>query len=784
MFKTCFANLTSAALLILALLTTTPLFASDYLMPKPYAVNVSTNNVATKAVQLPATLSVQLPQAHQQALLPLLEHSALAKQVTFAWQPQGFLKIDIDTLAPATPSLEQDESYTLTLTAEQLTLKSANQYGMLRGLASLSQLYFQQQHSGFVAEQQLVDKPHYRWRGLLFDSVRHFLPLADVKRTLDGLAAAKFNVFHWHLTDDQGWRIELNSYPKLHQLASDGLYYSQAEIREVVAYAAKLGIRVVPEFDVPGHASAIIKAYPELGSGEPVTEIERHWGVFRPLLDPSNPAVYEFVDQVVAELSGLFPDPYLHIGGDEVEPHDWLNNPKIQAFMAANQLQDAEALHAYFNQRVSTILRKHHKTMIGWDEVLHPMLDKSTLVQSWRGHHSLRAIQQAGFAGLLSSGYYIDQPQWTSYHYRNHPQPLETPIKQADTLLPAAEFTLTRLKGAAVTGKVQLFSYQGQLAAWLAINGKGEFVTTQVQQTERAYVVNVDTWLGPTKLSIGKKPQHNHAEIGNTAYQFAATAIEPLSLSALNTQLSEVAEQVLEGKVIGGEVLGGEATIWSEIITTANLDVRIWPRLFAIGERFWSAPTVQDERDMYRRLAFASDYATQVVGLRHQRQAIQHLAMLAEQASWPAPYSLTALKWLSQFLEPVHYYTLHHQAFLRGEYHQLAPLNRLADGLPVESLTLIQLAYDINDYAKQCKPQQHAAITAQINTWQNQWRQLQGQLANHTEWAALMKTLGAQLAMNSTNVPAIYEHQGVIVRVGELLAQFKAAAQTCRSYLK
>ena len=763
--------------LILSALISVGLFliearAQAVLMPMPAEIQM----LAGKS-QLNARLGVHISQQQQALLRPLLLNSTFAEQFTrLDWRDaeKAQLHISINQSAAPLPYLGMDESYKIVIADNSIKLTSNNQYGMLRGLASLSQLLFSAKKPRELTNLTITDAPTYPWRGLLFDGVRHFLPIKDVKRTLRGLASAKFNVFHWHLTDDQGWRIELHSYPRLHQHASDGLYYTQAEIKEVVAYAAKLGIRVVPEFDVPGHASTIVLAYPELGSGTTRTDIERHWGVFEPLLDPSNPKVYQFIDEVVAELAGLFPDPYLHIGGDEVDDSDWQKNTSIQAYMAEQQLADSHALHAYFNQRVAKILAKHNKQMIGWDEVLHPSLPKNTLVQSWRGHHSLSDITSAGFDGLLSSGFYIDQPQWTSYHYRNHPlQPPQTSVT-AKNILGTVEFTLTRLKGSAVVGNATIFTnQQGQLHSKVSIKGKGRFITAKVNKVAEYYQLQIDTWLGPTKLTVSlDETSSEPAMIGNTPYEFNAAIIDTPSLKQLNQALADEQQRKKTGKV-----LGGEATAWAELITSDNLDSRIWPRLYAIGERFWSPASLTDERDMYKRLSVMDKFASQQLGLLHQQQFIKRLKL------HPAVTNadVNALVTFSQLIEPVHYYTLHHLAFLRGDYHQQAPLNKLVDVLPVESLTLKQFDYAVADYQQQCGSQQLATLQTQLLRWQqilNDNRQL---FLTINEWqASYLAIIAALKNKDKLSKPQNIEiNNGIIAQVIQSINLLKQARLSC-----
>jgi hexosaminidase len=231
------------------------------------------------------------------------------------------------------------------------------------------------------------------------------------------MAAVKLNVFHWHLSDDQGFRVESKRFPKLQQEGSDGLFYTQDEIRGVVAYARDRGIRVVPEFDIPGHTTAWLVGYPELGTNPGPYEIGRKWGIYENALDPSREETYAFLDAFLEEMTALFPDPYFHIGGDEVKAKQWNASVRVQAFAKQNNLKDAHAIQAYFNQRVQKLLQKRGKIMIGWDEVLHPDLPRDIVVQSWRGQKSLAEAATKGYRGILSWGYYLDHLSPAAFHY-------------------------------------------------------------------------------------------------------------------------------------------------------------------------------------------------------------------------------------------------------------------------------------------------------------------------------------------------------------------------------
>ncbi len=321
------------------------------------------------------------------------------------------------------PAVGENESYKIDITRRQAMLSAPTVLGALRGLETLLQLLESDQRGYFLPGVQIQDQPRFPWRGLLIDVARHFQTMEVLKRNLDAMAAVKLNVFHWHLTEDQGFRVESKKFPKLHQLGSDGNYYTQDQVREIIAYARDRGIRVIPEFDMPGHSTSWLVGYPELGSAPGPYTIERRPGIFEPALDPTREEVYKFLETFLGEMAALFPDAYMHIGGDENEGKQWDRNPKIQAYMKAKGIKDNHALQAYFNKRVLKILQKHGKRMVGWDEILQPELPKDVVIQSWRGTAALADAARQGYDGILSNGYYIDLIQTASQHYIPDPLP-------------------------------------------------------------------------------------------------------------------------------------------------------------------------------------------------------------------------------------------------------------------------------------------------------------------------------------------------------------------------
>lgn len=332
------------------------------------------------------------------------------------------IEINYNTISNLT--VNDDESYTLVVKEDKVIIDAISDVGALRGMETLLQLVSYNEDNYFFQGVTIKDAPRFVWRGLMIDVARHFQPVDVLKRNLDAMASVKLNVFHWHLTDDQGFRVESKVYPRLQEIAADGLFYTQEQIRDVVAYASNLGIRVIPEFDVPGHASAILAAYPELGSKDDYDyKVERFAGVFDPTLDPSKKITYLFLETLFREIAPLFPDEYFHIGGDENEGKHWNENAEIQEFKKKHNLKTNHDLQTYFNIRLEKILKKLGKKLMGWDEILTPSIPTTAVIHSWRGEHegleqsTLIEAAQKGYQAVLSAGYYIDRMLSVEHHY-------------------------------------------------------------------------------------------------------------------------------------------------------------------------------------------------------------------------------------------------------------------------------------------------------------------------------------------------------------------------------
>jgi len=393
-------------------------------MPLPAKAQLASGSLkidGSFSVVLSGYQEVRLERAKDRFLTTLSHQTGLVFGHASSDPTKATLVVATDHESKPVQEPGEDESYSLEVTAGGAKLHAANPLGSLHGLQTFLQLVSITADGFTVPVISIQDQPRFVWRGLMIDSARHFIPLDVIQRNLDGLEAVKMNVFHWHLSDNEGFRVESKKFPKLQENGSDGQFYTQEEIRDLIAYARDRGIRVVPEFDMPGHSTAWFVGYPELASGAGPYELERKWGVFDPAMDPSNEKTYKFLDTFIGEMAKLFPDPYFHIGGDEVNGKEWDSNPKIQEFMKAHNIKSDVELQAYFSQRVQELVTKHGKTPVGWDEIFAPGVSKNILIHSWRGPEALAVAAKQGYRGILSNGYYIDLGWSAARHYAVDP---------------------------------------------------------------------------------------------------------------------------------------------------------------------------------------------------------------------------------------------------------------------------------------------------------------------------------------------------------------------------
>ncbi|MBL8959372.1 MAG: family 20 glycosylhydrolase [Gemmatimonadetes bacterium] len=419
-------------LLLFALAAPTAGAQLGSLLPVPSSVTPGTGRLVLDTafrVAITRFSDDRLRRGVERAILRLEERTALEVARTVAAPTASVpLRVVVERAGDRVQSIDEDESYTLEVSPTGATLAAPTVVGALRGLETVLQLITSDAATHYLPAVSIRDTPRFRWRGLLVDVGRHFMPVEQVKKTLDGMAMVKLNVLHWHLSEDQGFRVESKRFPKLHQLGSDGEYYTQEQLRNVVAYARDRGIRVVPEFDMPGHSTAWFVGYPQYASRAGPISIRRAWGGADAIFDPTKEATYTFISQFIGEMVRIFPDAYWHIGGDEVEDKHWNRNPRIVRWRRARGMRTNEELQAHFNQRLMRILRAYNKHMVGWDEILHPKVPSNTVIQSWRGTNYLRDAAKRGFTGILSAPYYLDHIKPATDFYLADPIPTTTDL--------------------------------------------------------------------------------------------------------------------------------------------------------------------------------------------------------------------------------------------------------------------------------------------------------------------------------------------------------------------
>ncbi|MEQ8245348.1 family 20 glycosylhydrolase [Fulvivirga sp.] len=304
-----------------------------------------------------------------------------------------------------------EEQYNISVNDSQMLIKGGSTKGVLHGFQTIRQLLITQDQSFVIPAMTINDEPRFPWRGLQLDCSRHFMEKDFVKRYIDLLALYKMNVFHWHLTEDQGWRIEIKKYPKLTSVGAwrddgnggkYGGFYTQEEIKEVVEYAAARGITVVPEIEMPGHSVAALAAYPELSCTGGPFEVETDWGVFKDIYCAGNEATFTFLEDVLTEVMALFPSKYIHIGGDEAPKFRWEACEKCQQRIKDEGLHDEHELQSYFIKRIEKFLNANGRQIIGWDEILEGGLAPGATVQSWRGFEGAEAAVKSGHNAIVS----------------------------------------------------------------------------------------------------------------------------------------------------------------------------------------------------------------------------------------------------------------------------------------------------------------------------------------------------------------------------------------------
>jgi hexosaminidase len=609
------------------------------------------------------------------------------------------------------PSPVDDESYSIKVTPQKIFVDAASETGIIYALESLLQLVRETDEGWVIPTASIQDHPRYPWRGLMIDACRHWIPKEVILRNLEAMGTLKMNVFHWHLTEYQGFRVESKLFPGLHEQGSGGDYYTQAEIREVIAFAADRGIRVVPEFDLPGHSTSWFVAYPELASAPGPYVLDTVFGILDPVMDPSREEVYEFLDLFFGEMSELFPDPYIHIGGDEVNATHWEKNKTIQEFAEEKGLEDAHALQAYFNHRLSKLLAGHGKYMMGWDEISHPDLPREGIVvQTWRNHASLWESARMGHRAVLSAGYYLDYKKPAGYHYNVDPEVITGAVNiEIDSLNWKSWSCTLQVSDNSLEGALYLFGEGEELRGIMDLMGTAMgFENAQLSDNLLSY--SIETTFGT--LSI-EALLEGDSLLGNGKLALFNMQVEGIRKGGSDMELGEALPEFQTLEPLSPEekeyLIGGEACMWSEMVDGRTMESRIWPRAAAVGEKLWSPAVLTTEReDMYRRLMHLDDRLEQL-GLQHRSY---NQAILRDLA--PAEY-LKALRILNSLLQEDEFFA--RMGIYEPQLYTSTPLNRMVDAAAAESYVAYRFGQDVERWISSQDPQAKDRMLNSLEIW-------------------------------------------------------------------
>jgi hexosaminidase len=664
--------------------------------------------------------------------------------ITIAKEGVGLLITYDSTIHPVQP-VAVNESYELEITSRNIHLKAVSAYGILRGMESVLQLIKQENDSFYWPSLELHDKPRFPWRGLMIDVCRHWIPKEAILRNLDAMAALKMNVLHWHLSEYQAFRVESRVFPKLHELGSNGQYYTQDEIRDIVEHARLLGIRIVPEFDMPGHTSSFLVGYPELAAAPGPYQLATSFGLFTPVMDPTREEVYDFIDRFIGEMVSLFPDSYYHIGGDEVNYTDWEKNESIQAFMKKNIIADSHALQAYFNERLEKILKKHNRKMIGWDEILNPNLSQSVVVQSWRSHKSLFGAVQQGSQAILSAGYYLDHKLPASQHYQVDPEVLKGGVTIEPDSLNWKQYDLTmKVSDNVINTSLVLYGTADNLRGlFYLMENVTSFETAELKDNQLTFSFQSDFGTIDLKSEFQGDSISGTMSLGLLSFPFKGYRTGGNDMPGTNPPKVEKIKPLTESEK--KLILGGEAALWTEAISAENVDSRIWPRTAAIAEKWWSpAELTRDVGDMYRRLEWVS-YQLEKLGIQHKTSQARIIHDLAQGKDEKPIVTLV------EVLEEVKYYER-----LVLDITTSTPMNEVVDAAFPESMVAVKFSNLTDAFLADPDHQLHEEA---IRTWLIRWRdnhELFKEVAvGNTRLEMVLQTSGELSAMAGATLQAV-----------------------------
>ncbi len=642
--------------------------------------------------------------------------------------PAWTITIKTKNAAPKHPYVGVDEAYDLSITEGTINITATNGIGAAHGLQTLRQLISTDDARPTIPAGTIHDQPRYPWRGLMIDVSRHFMPIEVLYQNIDAMSIMKMNTLHLHLTDNQGFRIECKTHPKLHKLGSDGQYYTQSQMQELIQYAAERGIRIVPEFDLPGHASSWLTAYPEYGSRRGNYQLQSTYGAYPDAIDPTNQEVYLFLATFIKEMSELFPDEYIHIGSNEVLPQDWAANETIADFIKDKKLNGYQDLQTYFNLRMLDLVKRAGKKMIAWDEALHPETAKNQLTtQAWRSHDVVYESALMGSPVILSHGWHLDHNLPISELYQVDPdqEPAYMNFNPDRNTWAAYEISsehpIIPQKGVLFT-----FGSKQNMSGYLNIMGR-QHVIHKIEWKEERMSFQFKNSSGPMRAELNRNEKGAITGSINLSFMgipIGATQIggdtmdSGIVLPAFNKPQTPTAAQLKN-------ILGGEATMWTEWADETNVNARIWPRTVAIAEKLWSPKELTtDIDDIYRRTNSAVTHLSDIGVLddRHQFKVMSQWTTNVEM--------LRSLYGLIQLLEEVKY---HDRWSAHPDHTTATAMDRVADIVPTESLQGQDFGLLVDQYVKDPQENQRVEIIKNLAQWSSNYDRLKELIQDHAE---------------------------------------------------
>lgn len=622
-----------------------------------------------------------------------------------------------------THTFETDESYSLEINNKGITINTANQIGLERSLVTICQILHQYRDNPELPYYSIDDEPTYPYRGLMIDVSRHFISPDVLRENIDAMAMAKLNVLHLHLSDDQGFRIESKLFPKLHEVGGSGQYYTQGEMMSLIIYARQKGIRIIPEFSIPGHASAWLAAYPELATKKQQYQVEKNLGIFPATIHPVQEATFIFFDRFIQEMASIFPDEYMHIGGNEVLPEGWLENTNIAQFMKDNDLKVSDQLHAYFNLKIKNILKKHNKKMMLWDDASRPELSgDGTLIQVGRQHGNLKVATKMNLDGILSSGWFLDQNIPADEMYLN--DPLEDP-SFAEITPDTSNWQIwelnSKLRDETINGRLYLFGKSKNLRGVLNITQR----TSIFQNAKLENGLLRFTFSGPGG-DVTSTFNINNAKMEGVI-NFPPLAI-PASGKLIGSNSMKDGISLPEFRkpsvLTDNELLrikGGSACMWTDWIANDNLTANVWPRAGAIAEKLWTNNEYTNDLNNFRKryLNFATLLKERKItkGRKFNEfvQAHSVSGTSADLSSFLA--TLEKVKFFERWKDAAGHLTD-------------SPMNQLVDNVPSESMASLQLKSIISKIDSEGMTDEiKRELTTHLNNWIPIYRKIKPQIS-------------------------------------------------------